>query len=308
MSGPPEEWLEARGDLLPVLRGVSRPPGSLTRLATEPRTAPIRRPAAPFLSELVVWDGPHTRHYITPKHLEMWQVDGHRVFHQARANMPATQGLTRKGPFFQLDAGDGYDASRLILPGWLEAFAEMVDGVPVAAAPDARTLLVCGSEDTEAIEELLRIGYAGYRRAGDPVSPGLYTSVDGELAPYLVSEGPLAPLLRRNQLVLAGQQYRLQKHEIDHDAHLADFSVFVGPQFAVSLAQLRQGVTTLLPVVDFIVLETADGSTRTVEWAVLPEHVETRVHGDLVPPRLEVSSFPDDLDALPEAPIRITLK
>lgn len=289
-----------------MLRGICRPPGSVVRQHSDPETAPIRRPAAPFLSELVVWDGPHTRHYITPGHLETWGIDASQAFHVARGNLPAAQGLTRAGRFFELAAGDGYESSRLLLPGWLEAFSDLVEGEPVAAAPDARRLLVCGSEDLEAVTELAALAFRAYRNAGDPVSPGLYARHEGELVPLLHSAGPLAPVLRRNQLVLAGQQYRLQQQEVDAEAHLADFSVFVGPQFAVSLAQLRQGPRIWLPVVDFVVLEDDSGSTRTVAWPDIVESCKTKLLLDMVPPRIEVLQFPRLLD-LPEAPIKISL-
>ena len=134
MEPMPERWSEVREHLLPVVRGICRPPGSLTRMNTDPSRAPIRRPLAPFLSELVVVDGEMTRQYVTPRQLEQWGVDAHRVFHAARGNLAPTEGLGRVGDFFVLAAGDGYDSSRLVLPGWLEAFSELVQGVPVVAA------------------------------------------------------------------------------------------------------------------------------------------------------------------------------
>lgn len=302
----PETWAEARTELLPVVRGICRPPGSLTRLEDDPTTAPIRRPVAPFLSELVVWDGAYTRRYVTPQHLEQWGVDGHQAFHAARANLLPTEGLAREGAFFRLAAGDGYESSRLLLPGWLRAFDDMVEGHPVAACPDARTLLVCGSEDDEALAQLADLSFRGYRDSADPVSPGLYTDVDGAMVPYLRADGPLATLLRRNQLVLAGQQYRLQKQEVTSEAHLADFSIFSGPAFAVSLAQLPHGRRVLLPVVDFVIVEASDGQTRTVAWQDLLDAAESRPFLEMLPPRVEIVSIPR-LDALPEAPIRVTL-
>ncbi|TNE89633.1 MAG: hypothetical protein EP330_10725 [Deltaproteobacteria bacterium] len=303
----PASWGEARERLLPVVRGICRPPGSLTRLEEDPRHAPIRRPVAPFLSELVVWDGDETRRYVTPEHLERWGIDGHRAFHAARANLAPTEGLTRDGPFFRLDAGDGYESSRLLLPGWLRAFEDLVPGQPLAAAPDARTLLVCGSDDEDAVSQLAEYAFRAYRNAGDPVSPGLYTEHEGQLVPWLVHHGSLAPVLRRNQLVLAGQQYRLQQHEVTSDTHLADFSVFVGPEFAVSLAQLPPDRPVLLPVVDFIVVLDPSGESRTVAWEALMERAEVEPALEMVPPRVAVRSRPPLVD-LPEAPIRVTLK
>ena len=306
MEPMPERWSEVREHLLPVVRGICRPPGSLTRMNTDPSRAPIRRPLAPFLSELVVVDGEMTRQYVTPRQLEQWGVDAHRVFHAARGNLAPTEGLGRVGDFFALAAGDGYDSSRLVLPGWLEAFSGLVQGVPVVAAPDARSLLVCDSADEDAVAALAARAFEGYRQAGDPVSPGLYARVDGDLVPYLVSSGPLAALLRRNQLVLAGQQYRLQQQELESEIRLGDFTVYAGPGFAVSMCRVVLGQPCAVPVVDVVLLESEDGQLKTVEWPHVLAASEGEPLAELVPPRFAWRGLSCAFSDLPEAPFQLT--
>lgn len=160
-------WQVARHELLPALRPVSRPNG--IGAAHEAKSPLITRPFVPFLHQLLVLDRPRERHYLKAEHLARWEVSSEAAWLAAEGHLDPVAGLRREGPLWRLDAGDGYDASRLALPGWLRAISERLGGRALAAIPHARALWV----GTEAmVAPLLE---AAQEEAGEPLSPCLFT-------------------------------------------------------------------------------------------------------------------------------------
>lgn len=77
-------------------------------------------------------------------------------------------------PMFIWSLNDGYDAARILLPKWLDDFAEVVPGNLVIGVPHRNWLVAFGDEDERMLEAVQRRVEAEHREAGFPVSPFLY--------------------------------------------------------------------------------------------------------------------------------------
>ena len=78
-------------------------------------------------------------------------------------------------PMFIWSLQDGYDAARILLPKWLDDFAEAVPGNLVIGVPHRNWLVALGDEDPTLLQAVQRRVTAEHREAGFPVSPYLYT-------------------------------------------------------------------------------------------------------------------------------------
>ena len=203
----PDTWDLAKASLRPVLRGASFGRGGASRYR-----AVLRRPALPYLDEMVVVDQPASMGYVTDG---MWGVPSERVFATARDNLEAQApvlpptGLDA-GPavlrFF--DNGDSYFVSRMLITGWLAALEDRVGGRPVAFAPDPGSLIVAADEP-DTLTAVFDAVFEEYEQAGRPLSPMGYTvTSSGQLTPYAVPERhPLANAVGRAERTLATAEY-----------------------------------------------------------------------------------------------------
>lgn len=78
-------------------------------------------------------------------------------------------------PLFIWNLEDGYDAARILLPKWLDDFAEVVPGELVVGVPHRSWLVAFGDEDPRMVEAMAKRVEAEYREDGFPVSSHLYT-------------------------------------------------------------------------------------------------------------------------------------
>jgi uncharacterized protein YtpQ (UPF0354 family) len=284
----PTTWPAVRDLLRPVLRGAM-----FGRSSDHSRPSVLRRPAQPFLDELVVVDRPTSMSYVTATMGSQWGVGDEEIFATARANLAETAELPEteptEGPVLMrfVDDGDAYWPSHLLLDGWLAGLAEQVGGQPIAFAPDVNTLLVTSAD--EAMAPLLELVADEYLEAPRRLSPVGYT-VDsiGRVVPYTPSAThPLAALFRRAERLLATRTYAAQRDLLD-ETDLAEYvanlelyarddgSVFTVTAWAVSLA-------TLLPQADYVGL-VEDGEAEpfflpfsaVVEDGLVTEAVEYR--------------------------------
>jgi uncharacterized protein YtpQ (UPF0354 family) len=177
-SQPPADWNDVRPLLRPVLRGAM-----FGRSPDPSRPIVLRRPAQPYLDELVVIDRPTSMSYITSAMESTWGVSDEEIFAAARANLAIGSGLPAAepvdGPVLLrfLDDGDAYWPSHLLLDGWLAGLRERVAGTPVAFVPDVNSLLVTAAEP-DALGPLLDLVADEYLDAPRRLSPMGYT-VDG---------------------------------------------------------------------------------------------------------------------------------
>jgi hypothetical protein len=263
---PPADWNTVCPLLRPVLRGAmfgrSNDPG---------RPAVLRRPAQPYLDELVVVDRPASMSYVTAAMTATWGVRDEDVFAAARVNLTAGAELLdaepTDGPVLLrfVDDGDAYWPSHLLLDGWLAGLAERVGGPPVAFVPDVNTLLVT-AVDPDALTPLLELVADEYLEAPRGLSPVAYT-VDavGRVVPYGPPAGhPVAEPVERAERLLAVREYAAQRELLDeadvpeYPANLELYSRDDGTVFTV--AAWAAARPTLLPRADYVglVVEGAD--------------------------------------------------
>ena len=272
--GLPRTWAEARPLLRPVLRGAT--PG-----------APLRRPALPYLSEFVVIDRPDTMTYVVPAQLAAWNVAAGEVFAAARANLVGAvlQGRATEPVVVQfVDDGDAYWSSHLVLSHWLERLAEQVGGVPVAFAPERRTLLVT-ADGSDHLAGLFARAEAIYTTSSRAITPMAYVSdASGRTVPYAAPAGhPLHRTVQRAEKILALQEYARQAAQLPAAAALrlaGDEEVGWRTQ-----ALWERDEPVLLPFADEVLL----GDTVRAWSAVIAQ--STLVPG-LDPPRWQADRWP----------------
>ncbi|MFZ5824194.1 MAG: DUF1444 family protein [Bacillota bacterium] len=131
--------------------------------------------------------------YVSFQDLRDWGVSHSTVHVTALKNLDRlTRGkrVTRLGapdgsrPMFIWNLQDGYDAARILLPKWLDDFAEVVPGNLVIGVPHRNWLVALGDEDEALLETVERRIKAEHQEAGFPVSPHLYTWDGMSLARY----------------------------------------------------------------------------------------------------------------------------
>ncbi|MGW4944557.1 hypothetical protein ACWEOZ_23535 [Actinoplanes sp. NPDC004185] len=273
--GLPVDWHAARPLLRPVLRGVTTPSDV---------SAPLRRPALPFLAEFVVVDHPETMTYVSVDN--GWGVDADEVFAAARANLTAATllGKATEPVVVQfIDDGDSYWTSHLLLDGWLAGLAGQVGGEPVAFAPDRGTLLVT-ADNSDHLPGLFAQAEAIYLASPRAITPMAYVSdADGRTVPYGAAPGsPYEICVRRAQAVLAAREYARQAEQLPLAAEL------LIADNGRTRALWPQDGPALLPVAD----EVQVGETVRPWREVVPHLTEEQ----LTPPRWRGESWPKEKD------------
>jgi hypothetical protein len=302
---PPADWASVRPLLRPVLRGAM-----FGRSAEAGRPTVLRRPAQPFLDELVVIDRPTSMSYVTTAMMATWGAGDEDVFGSARANLagpaaPSTAvelaGEPAEGPVLLrfVDDGDAYWPSHLLLDGWLAGLAARVGGPPVAFVPDANTLLVTAAAP-DGLPPLLQLVIDEYLEAPRRLSPMGYT-VDGagRVVPYAPPRGhPAEALSGRAERLLASREYAAQRELFDQapvPEYVANVDLYVrddGTVFTVTAWAVA--IASLLPRTDFVGLVAEAGAEPFfVPWSavadagLLAEAVEYR------PVRYRAAADPD---------------
>jgi hypothetical protein len=278
MPGMPADWAAARPLIRPVLRGATAIPAGVS--------APLRRPALPFLAEYVVVDQPDTMTYVSADQLAEWGVTAPEVFEAGRENLSGAvlQGVAVEPTVVQfMDDGDAYWTSHLLLDGWLARLSGQVGGVPVAFAPERGTLIVTadGSAHLPGLFAQVENAYAASPRA---ISPMAYVSDDhGRTVPYGAPDGhPMHECVRRAEAVLATTEYaRQQPAESMAELQIAGSE----PEGWRTQVIWPRDEPALLPRADEILI-----GDRIVPWTDVEPHL-TAVPG-LDPPRWRAESWP----------------
>jgi hypothetical protein len=286
-----------RPHLRPVLRTASTGVG----LADEQR--PLRRPAMPYLTEMVVIDQPDSMLYVRGDRSIGWGVETADVFAVARENLarraPQPGGASPDGPVMLrfVEDGDAYWSSCLLVEGWLAGLAERVGGRPVAFVPDRDTLIVVADEPA-VVEKLFDMIEADYLAASRPLSPVPYVSdTNGRTVPYDAPPGhPLHHPVRRAERVLSVQEYAQQRSVLGGrhaGADLAELLLTTRPDGSTFTATAWPRVgAALLPHADFVAFASAEDALFHVPWAEVVEHSPLRPVADLDPPRYRVDGWP----------------
>jgi hypothetical protein len=298
-AGVPPTWAEAKPLLRPVLRRcmfAQDGPGGAG-------SAPLRRPALPFLDEMVVVDQPTSMAYVNDANRTTWGVAAEEIFAAARANLPPwtpeTAELQPDGPVMLqfVDDGDAYWVSRLLVDGWLAGLGTQVGGHPVAFVPDVATLVVM-ADDPERLASVFEQVREEFVDAPRALSPMGYT-VDGagRVVPYEARPGhPVAGAVDRAERVLAAYEYAAQQVLLrggEAAEDVATHDVYATPDGATfTVATWTQGVPTLLPRTDFVGFVSTGALPFHVPWSVVVEAdvlMETLEHR---PPRYRTPDWP----------------
>ncbi len=188
---PPERTLSdferLRSRILPMLK-----PAGLIREA-ERRGLP--RPASrPFLGDLIVTyviEEPQRLVYLNENHLERWTIGAQHLHEAALPNLQKrtverarfTISGDANQPLIVAASGDGFDATRILLPELLDNWQRHMPGTLLLAVPHRDLLLAFSNDDSDVVERIA----AQVRRdaAGDNgLTDQLFCFSDGELRVY----------------------------------------------------------------------------------------------------------------------------
>ena len=308
MSGPayPDDFEEARPNLLPVIRAVSGL--DLARISTgdvaagpSPWTSAMR-PVSQEVSIAVAYDTEHAIAQPGEEQLVKWGV----TFDEALAI--ATYNLRHKAPPSFVEAspglfmslyGDFYDAARLTLP---ELFWQLpVSGEPVAMAPNRVCLLVAGSKDERALAEMMERAAKILDEESRPLSGEMFLLAGQAWQPW-TPEGKVGQDLRNLLQRLRTADYHAQQQALQQAHERAGLDIFVATHTLVqrqetllSYSVLPQGVDAWLPKTDLVMLIDAEGvPPHIVAWDAFEAEASDLL--TLMPftlPRYKAARYPD---------------
>lgn len=316
-SEVPEDYSQARARLRVVLKDRTYPESQALRNRAEFPDRKSRAdnplayvPVAPDLIACLVDDDVSSIQFITHDLLARWGVSLERAFADARARMRETLAWapTQVGSLFLSEAGDTYDAARLLFEDEIRRLP--LRGRPVALVPDRETLLIAGSEDLEALEHMAQTALECLKERDRPVSGRPVVLGDDGWGPF---SPPASIALPFDNLVrlFDAQYYAEQKETLDALNEHTGEDIFVASSRLrereesgrfVSWTTWSRGVVALLPEVDEVGFYDADSQeARMADWSavrrVLGQRMQATEH---CPARWRVDSFPsrDELMAM----------
>lgn len=271
-------WDEARPRLRCALRGPLNVSPQF-----ESESLLLSREVLPCLRELVAIDSEASLSFVNRKDLERWGAGEEQVFRRAEANLAehAMEGVEvyteRPDRIWSVEADDTYEASRLVIPGFLSSFRDKVNGRPVAIVPERSSLYISGDARPETVAWLCEKARREYEASPRRVSCALYTVDDaGQVISY-VREGSDETALHVYEATVTfkGAEYAAQKELLDEhhkksgiDLFVASFTGFrLDDGSLASYCTWTQGITSLLPQTDVVIFRTERDGFFTVEWA-----------------------------------------
>jgi hypothetical protein len=311
-TGDTVAWDEARSRLVPLLR-TSSMFANLGRLGAN---APLRRPFAPFLVECVGLDSDDAISYVGPSAISAWGVELPEVFETATRNAAEyfrddVEPFDPQAPYpvWYVARDDSYEASRLLVPGWLASFAGKVKGRPVAIVPTSTYVVVGGDGDERCLRRLIDSARAEHETSPRSISPALYTVDDGGRVVPLVlpPRHPLAADVARGHVMMAIGEYAAQRKPLqeavsDEDLFVAEYTGVEKDGHVFSMATWSKGIPTLLPQADQVVfLVSSENEGDDLDMFRVPWDRVMELAGDclqilpeLDPPRWQTTGWPSD--------------
>lgn len=304
-------WPVDRDQLMPVIRRSMFGVLSAAEVpfnSTIEETRLLRRPFLPFVDVCVAIDRPESMEMVTASTLRDWGVGEEDVFAAAFARVPLLGGPhslrlldNTYGPLWVVSANDSYEASRLLIPGWLASFGPHVHGRPIAIVPQREIVMVGGDYDPRMVERLLSSAEAEFGASGRAISCAIYTVDDHQrVVPYFPApHSPLATVVRVAHEKLALSEYEEQKRFLQRERSefIAAYAAFQNPAGGVrTQSSWAMGVPTLLPRTSHVSLvplgEDGSGAENAivVPFEAIVDRLTTvpNVH----PPRYATGSFP----------------
>jgi hypothetical protein len=313
----PEDFDDVHPDLLPVVRSrfYLESVGLQSRVRGGEAVAVPQQPIGDHLSLSLVYDLPQAMRSIIQDDLDKWGVTFYEAVEAARSNLQQMGNVTfaslknegRDGVYVSATS-DNYDASRLVM---LDLVRKMpVRGDYVAMVPNRDTLVLTGSDDEAGLATLSKIAEESFQKPR-PISTIALRLVDDEWQSWLPDTSSSAyAKLHELWIRTIGMEYNDQKELLDQIHQQAGDDVFVASYSAVqrkdsgritSYSVWSDGVDTLLPETDDLVLLRADRAASKVEVAAASSFQRVRdVAGNLMQPlgtypeRYRVARFPSE--------------
>jgi hypothetical protein len=290
-----ERALLAFTSLLWQLDGVEKPP----KIQAEPISA--------WFAKALVIDAPSYMSLASEEQLSGWGCPPYELY------ALGLQKLTdAKAPAFSADNGvfrgtwdDDYDSSRILIPGIFDDLP--LRGKPIVTIPNRLTLLVAGSEDTNAVRRMLATAEEIVRTKAKPQNPAPLVIRNGDVFDYSVpATSPIFNEVERAKRLAALFYYTEQKERLDelYEKNGKDFFVAtytlnrLDSGAHISCAVWTKGGAALLPVVDEIVFVDTDrpkgqNVVARVRWPVAAKFLaDLMLDTEMFPQRFYVSSFP----------------
>lgn len=301
-----EAWDDVRDRLRPLLRPVTfGQPAQGKPLVT--------LPGLPFLMRTVGVDYPGRMRYVTEDDSARWGKTPEEIFAAAveafapHGNVPVEQ--YDPGEKIWIVHGDSYASSRLLLPGWLSRVSAIVDGRPIAAIPERDMLIFAGDARADIVRRMAATARAEHDAAARSISPALYTTRDdGEVVPYVATgEASLVHEVATGHLLLRATEYHAQKLVLERQHQRDGVDVFVASCTIVShktrgpfsYCTWFEGIASLLPETDVVVVGGGDGETKWmfgVAFTDLTERAAAWLEraASLDPTRWSTKGWPDE--------------
>jgi hypothetical protein len=247
--------------------------------------------------------------------LEKWGVTFYEAAESARENLQqmgevsfaSLQNEGGEGVYISAN-GDNYDASRLVM---LDLVRKMpVRGDIIAMVPNRDTLVVTGSDDPAGLEIMAKIAEDSFQKPR-PISTVALHLVGDEWESWLPeADSPLFDKFHELRLRTIGMEYNDQKELLDQIHSQSGENVFVASFSAIkrkengritSYSVWSEGVDTLLPETDDILLLRPDAETKDVKLMAASSFERVQeITGDLMQPtgtypeRYRVLEFPTE--------------
>lgn len=299
----PEEFADAKHDLLPALR--SKAMSEVMRLDVEIQGSQWLElaavPVSDHLEACLVYDLPTTIQFVTKEMLEKWGVSQFEAAEVARQNLEQKESVIGKvgDHLYVFVSGDAYDATRMLLLDAIRSFE--LNGPPVAIPLNRDSFMVTGADDVEGLALLATLAEQKKGEAR-PVCPIPHKLVGDEWVAWLPPpDHPHHEKFRLLELGFMAGEYAEQKSLLDkrheqtgEDVFVATFSVAERQEKLMSFCVWSKDVPTWLPKTEFVGLfETDAKHADFVSWdhlLAVAGHLMTPL--DCYPPRWLVEDFP----------------
>ncbi|MCA9237379.1 MAG: hypothetical protein KDA44_18020 [Planctomycetales bacterium] len=310
MREPPEEFDDAKPDLLPVVRSRSYFEVDLKLSGVD--DSKVSFPYAVLAEHLCVslaYDLPTSLIQVKDDDLTKWGVTLYEALEVAKENLlQRTEQFAKIGDsLYAVMHGDSYDASRLVLTQVPQVLK--LPGDVVAMVPNRETLLYAGSEDDDALQAMLKV-------ANQAIDHERYISgravrlVGDEWEPWLPPvDHPLHGEFALLRLQSEMHDYENQKDWLERELESRGEDVFVASFQGVrdeatgavqSYCTWTKDVPTLLPKTDVVTFVSIDDEDNPEIVDDVPWTVAERVAGHLLearevyPTRYFTTGYPTD--------------
>jgi hypothetical protein len=301
----PKLWELAAKNLYPCVRSRHR----LLTLHIESRGKPEQFPPALAKSwhgdlEIVLtYDlGPSVMQ-VTAVTADPWGQGPDALFARARANLAALErpSWDELGDgVFHLVSDVSYEESFVLVDAIWNSV--QVQGDPVVAIPNRGVLLLTGADSPAGLSRLITEAQRSMQEKPWPLSATLLRRVDGAWRP-LEPEAPVVSAARTLELVSLAITYSEQQNALQKfferenvDIYVAKFDLMRNqsdPEGTQSWCSWAEGVPSLLPLTDLVVLGSGGNGTLIVPWPdvarICAPHMKAT---DDDPQRFRVDSFP----------------